>query len=296
MKRAYPEPGYTEGDLEELLFSGSFVFASCYTLTPKNGEPIRVTTASKQMTVHTLSESPETVTFLPGPVLMGQVRMKASIGLDVDAQTLKLDFPQDYEIWGMAFANALKWGLLDGGVLETDRYYSKNWGEPWVAGLKVFRGRVSSIEEVARSSAKMKVKSSLILLDTKVPGSYYQSSCGHAFGDAGCGIDRASLATEGTVGVGSTPGVLLWAGSTEGMATGTLLINNSDGVTFVRTVLKAVVGSRLELAFPLPFVPAPGTGFQVLPGCKRTYENCGVYNNQGRFKGFPFVPVAETAY
>jgi hypothetical protein len=56
----------------------------------------------------------------------------------------------------------------------------------------------------------------------------------------------------------------------------------------------------VKLAFLNPV--SPGDEFQILPGCDRTMATCiNVFNNTqlgqgtGRFGGFPFVPLPETA-
>jgi len=48
--------------------------------------------------------------------------------------------------------------------------------------------------------------------------------------------------------------------------------------------------------YPLPFAPAFGDAFTVYAGCDRTLATCqGRFNNKANFRGFPFVPPAETA-
>jgi hypothetical protein len=47
--------------------------------------------------------------------------------------------------------------------------------------------------------------------------------------------------------------------------------------------------------YPLLVVPAPGDTFTVTFGCDKTMATCNLFSNIQNFRGFPYVPPAETA-
>jgi uncharacterized phage protein (TIGR02218 family) len=52
----------------------------------------------------------------------------------------------------------------------------------------------------------------------------------------------------------------------------------------------------LTLTPPLLAAPAPGDAFTAWPGCDRALSTCrNKFNNIGNFRGFPWIPVPETA-
>ena len=52
----------------------------------------------------------------------------------------------------------------------------------------------------------------------------------------------------------------------------------------------------LTLTPPLLAPPAPGDAFTAWPGCNRALSTCrNKFNNAGNFRGFPWIPVPETA-
>jgi hypothetical protein len=62
--------------------------------------------------------------------------------------------------------------------------------------------------------------------------------------------------------------------------------------------IKSAGSSQLVLAQPLQYVPQQGDVFSYWPGCDHTMGagGCAKFNNLENFRGFPFVPPAETAY
>jgi uncharacterized phage protein (TIGR02218 family) len=62
----------------------------------------------------------------------------------------------------------------------------------------------------------------------------------------------------------------------------------------VRSSLNA--GGVLNLLQALPVAPAAGDAFTLYPGCNKSAATCTTrFSNIVNFKGFPFVPVPETA-
>ncbi len=296
MRPIYPQPGFVEQDLKDLLATKQFVYAVCYTITTKFGVVLYLTSAQENVKVTSVEDTPVLRTFTSKQILVGNIKVEMSIGVEVDEQEVLLSFEQDTLLFGMPVSQALKWGRLDGAIVKTDRYYAADWGQPWVAGIPIFRGRVSSVDRINRISAEMKVKSEPVVLDVQMPRKLYQPGCSHSFGDIGCGYDREAAAIDAETESGSNPTYLAWAGALDDQKFGTVLIEDDLGFALVRTIRSIDNGSGIRLAYPLDFDPGTGREFLVLPGCSRTYERCVELNNEDRYQGFPFVPVAETAY
>lgn len=158
----------------------------------------------------------------------------------------------------------------------------------------MFQGRMSSVDSLSRAGAIFKVKSELVLLNTNMPRDLYQPNCVHTLYDQGCGLDKEDHRIEGIVEAGSTSQLINWGDATEDLTFGFLYMDTPEEITLVRTIRRAETG-KLHLAYPLDFDPPDGTTFDAYPGCDRTYARCGELDNQEHFKGFPFLPVAETA-
>lgn len=294
MRPVFAQPGYTENDVKSLLASRQFAFADCYTITPRYGNILRLTTAGTKISVVPL-DGDEGVDYLsPSNLQVSGLRLKIGVGTEVDEQDMSIQFDQTATAWGLPWGRAIRLGRLDGATIRRDRFFTKRWREPWVGGTPLFRGRISSIDSITRAGANVKVKSDLVLLNTNMPRDLYQPGCVHTLYDPGCALDKDAYKQLATVEAGSTSQILNWAGATEALSLGMIYMPAPGGVTLVRTIRKATE-TQLFLAYPLDFSPLPGTAFEAYPGCNRTYQRCGEFNNQEHFKGFPFLPVAETA-
>lgn len=294
MRPITPQPGFIEADTTLLLASRQFVFADCYTLSPRYGEVLRLNTSTKRVTVIPL-DGETLVSYVSPPNLqISGLRLRVGVGTEADEQEMAINYDQTAQAWGIPWGRAIRLGRLDGATIRRDRFFAKNWNSPWVGGVPLFRGRISSIDGITRAGANVKVKSDLVLLNTNMPRDLYQPGCVHSLYDPGCTLDKDDYEQVGTVEAGSTSQVINWAGAEEGFSFGMLYIDTPEGTTLVRTIREAS-DTQLFLAYPLDFVPTAGMTFQAFPGCSRLYERCGEFDNQEHFKGFPFLPVAETA-
>ena len=76
---------------------------------------------------------------------------------------------------------------------------------------------------------------------------------------------------------------------------GALTFTSGANVGMTRTV-KAYGSGLFRFALQLPSPPAAGDTFTVYPGCPKTKEACASkFNNVIHFRGYPYVPPAETA-
>jgi hypothetical protein len=298
MRPITPQPGFTESDLTDLLASRQFIYADCYTIIPKTGDPQRYTSAQRDVSVIPLDDA-QRRTYAAGKVLIDGLLIKTSVGVEVDEQEITLDYSDqpDYQNH-MTWAQALLRGRLDGAHLRRDRFFASSWGSPWVAGVPMFLGLVSSLTAVGRQSATVSVKSDLVLLDVQMPRDLFEPNCKNTWGDDACGLDQSDFATAGTIGASPTRSIIPWSGSSTDFTLGKIHISSGDSVTRVRTISRADA-SYLYLSYPLDFDPVEGNNFTAYPNCRRLKDNCITYHGdpdwRTRFKGFPFVPVAETA-
>lgn len=302
MRPITPQPGYVEADVINAMNSGQFVYADCYTITPLTGSPMLYTTAQRRVSVVPIGEVTR-VNYEANVVLIKGLMVRNSIGLEVDQQSVELEYPptnvsyQNYLSWPFALMS----GRLDGAVIERDRFIGSDFNT-WLGGFPMFRGLVSSMDRVGRSSAIVNVKSDLVLMDTQMPRNLYEVNCRNVWGDANCGVVQSTWAVIGAIGASPTRSVIPWSSASQHYDQGKLYIDNGDSVVRIRTIA-SVSGTNLNLSYPLDFDPYETQNFTVYPGCPRTVNatyGCPKYHGdpawKTRYAGYPFVPVAETAF
>lgn len=291
------QPGYTDTDLDNLLAGDQFVFAECYTIILTTGQKYYFTNAQQSVSVVPVGD-PMRVNYLAGQMLIKGLRFKIGVGVEVDEQTVTLSYSPDVLIRNVTVPEAIRRGYLDGARITRDRFFAAEWGSPWIGGIPMFHGRVSTADSAGRVASKLKVKSDLVLLNINEPSTLEQPSCTHTLFDTGCKLNRASFSTIATITAGTpTSSFIPWTGALASHSLGTFHIDDGYGVTLIRTIRQAVAGVGLNLAYPLEIVPVVGDSFTAWPGCDRLLTTCqsALFNNQQNFLGFPFVPVAETA-
>lgn len=299
MRPLIPQPGRTVEEAEAVLASGEFVFADCYTVIPKTGAALRYTAAQQNVDVYPLDGVVTVVRYLAGKLMMTGLLVRNTLGIEVDQQEVKLHYAEDldYQVQ-ITWPQALLRGRLDGARIRRDRFLAKAWGTPWLAGMPMFKGLVSSLNDVGRQTATLNVKSEIILLDTQMPRDLFEPQCNWTWGDSSCGIDQDAFAELGTIGPDPTRTVLPWVGATDDFSLGKIFISNGDDTIRVRTISRVADG-KLFLAYPLDFEPVETGIFTAFPNCRRMKDRCVFYHGdpawKSKFKGFPFIPVAETA-
>ena len=305
MRPITAQPGHTQGEVTAALASRQFVYADCFTFTPKVGSPLRYTTAPQDVSVVPVGEVSRQ-TFSAQTLIIKGLRVKNNLGVEVDEQQVEMSYDDS-----VSYQSALTWpkallqGRLDGGTLKRDRYIAMDWGNGigantnWLGGFPMFLGLISSLDKVGRQTATINVKSNLVLLDRDTPPFLWEPNCKNTWGDTACGVNQATWAVAATVGASPSSSVLPWTGAGLGYNLGKIHIENGDSVTRVRTIARATP-SQLFLAYPLDFTPSVGASFMAYPGCTRTSDatyGCPKYHGgtwANFFKGFPFIPVAET--
>lgn len=303
MRPITPQPGHTEGEVTDALASGQFVFVDCFTIEPLVGFKMRYTTAQRRVSVVPVGEVMR-ANYEANQVLITGLKVKNQIGVEVDEQTINIDYTgantyQNYMSW----PQALLTGRLDGGSIRRDRYIAKDYGydgrTDWLGGFPMFLGLVSTLNTVGRQSAQINVKSDLVLMNTQMPQFLFEATCKNTWGDSICGVNQDDWAVLTAIDDTPTRTRIPWAAVTADYNQGKIYIDNGDAVVRVRTI-SYVDADAIYLAYPLDFDPYDGQAFTAYPGCQRTMDEdfgCPKYhvNWQEKFKGFPFIPVAETA-
>ena len=293
------QTGFTLGDLEAAMASRQFVYADCFTIIPSVGSPLRYTSAQQNVTVLAVDEVVNR-TYFAGQVIIQGLRARNNLGVEVDQQEIQLSYPATdaYQNLGLTWAQALLQGKLDNASLRRDRYVARDWNSPWIGGYPMFRGLVSTLNKVGRQSATIEVKSDLIVLNRQSPAYLWEPNCKNTWGDPACGVTQSDWSESGIVGSSPTRSKIPWSGAGPDFNLGKIHIHSGDSVTRVRTIARATA-TDLFLAYPLDFDPVVDQSFTAFPGCSRTSDptfGCPKYHVswQEKFKGFPFIPVAET--
>jgi uncharacterized phage protein (TIGR02218 family) len=263
--------------------------ADCYTFTLRSGLVLTYTNADVSVALNGFI-------YAANAVLVDGLQYKSSVGLDVDQQKITISARATDTIGGAAFLIALQAGAFDGCLVRRERAFLTSWSSPPVGAVTLFQGRVTTIDEIGRTSAEVTVASDLVLLDVQMPRNVYQPTCNHTLYDSGCGLVKNAFGSNGSVGAGVTSVSIPWSGASDIFTQGTLVF--TSGVNLAITVgLKSGSAGLLTLAAPLRVLPTPGDTFTAYQGCDHTLATCGSkFNNAPQFRGFPFVPVPETAY
>jgi uncharacterized phage protein (TIGR02218 family) len=235
---------------------------------------------------------------LANSILIDGLKYKAGVGLEVDQQQITVAARSTDTISGGApFLQALRDGAFDGCEIVRYRvFFSDRLGGTAIGAATLFKGRLGTIDEIGRSSAKLTVNSDLVLLDIDMPRNIYQPTCLHTLYDSGCTLTKAAFGTNGVVGAGSTASTIYWPGAGTNFAQGTIAFTSGVNAGVTTTVGSAANGSSLNLIYPLQSASQSGDTFTVYFGCDHTPATCQLkFNNLANFRGFPYVPPPQSA-
>jgi uncharacterized phage protein (TIGR02218 family) len=234
-------------------------------------------------------------------LLIKRGRIIQSIGLEVDELEITVFPRENANLAGVPWIQAVRNGVLDGAILHLARiFYDGSWNTAnQIGGIDLFRGNVSDIDPIGRSSAVIAVKNLYELLNVPWPRFVYQAPCMWRLYDAGCGANKAAFTVSGTVSGNGN--------NTISFNTNLPQANNyfdqgviaftSGNLSGVRRTVKsfAANGNIITVISPLSSSPTNGVGFNAYPGCDHTEATCNnTFNNHENFRGCPFIPTAET--
>lgn len=285
-----------------LAANTSFLMAEFYTITLVDGTVLAYSNADVSLSYIVGANLPgvtQPTVFNPlGGMKLTRDRMRMIVGTQVDSLDITF-FPETTDlINGQLFTYEVSQGILDGAWVSVDRAFLTSWTSAGIVGtVNVFSGLVSDAT-VGRTSVKLTVKSPLELLNVNMPRNVYQPGCIHNLFDAGCTLSAAAFQVTGACVGTQFPGnirtnltqaagyftmgyLTFTSGVLAGQARGILGTNSTGGVA---------------LNYPFPSAPTAGDTFNVLPGCDHQQSTCtNKFSNVIHFRGFPYIPVPETA-
>ena len=267
------------------------LFADTFTFTLRSGLILAYTNVDVTFTY-------SGVAYLANSVLIDGLRYKASVGLEVDQQQITVSaLATDTITGGAPFLQALRDGAFDGCEVERARvFFSDRIGGTAVGAVTLFKGRLGTVDQIGRTSAKLTVNSDLVLLDIDMPRNIYQPTCLHTLYDSGCSLIKNAFGTNGSVGAGSTAAVINWSGANANFQQGSITFTSGVNTGVNANVNAVAAGASLTLGYPLQSTPAPGDAFTVYYGCDHTPGTCqSKFNNLANFRGFPYVPPPQMA-
>ena len=268
----------------------TIAFADCFTFTLSTGTAYTWTNDDLPIVYNG-------ATFIAsGPLVQG-LKYKASVGLEVDKQQIAIAARPTDLVNGAPLLVALRDGAFDGASVQRDRVFLTAPGGSVVGGATLFKGRVSTVDQVGRTSATLTIASDLVILDYDMPRNLFSPTCVHTLYDPGCGVVRGAYAANGTAGSGSTSSAIVFSGAAANYAQGAIVFSSGANANVRATVKSVAAGSTLNLVYPLPFAPAAGDAFTVYAGCDHTQNTCTArFSNLANFRGFPYVPPPQMAY
>ena len=256
---------------------------------------LRWTTAQQDVSEYPLDGDLIKRTWGARQVLITGLRAKASIGTQVNEQDLTLNFDPTTMIRGVPAPQAILQGALDGAFVRRDRFYYPAWGQPTVGGAAKFYGYGGTFTAVGRMDATMKVASLMGLLSIMMPKHVHKPGCANTVYDAGCGLSAAAHAVNTTVAAGATTTSIPLAAPSATYALSRAFFSDM-GLAGLWRGIKSSDGVGITLYEPLPSAPLNGTHVTVWPGCDRTKAGgCTRLGNTAKFRGFQWVPQAQTA-
>ncbi len=237
-------------------------------------------------------------TYLANSILIDGLKYKASVGLEVDQQQITISaLATDTVSGGAPILQALRDGSFDGCEIERMRvFFSDRIGGTAIGAVTLFKGRLGTIDQIGRTSAKLTVNSDLVLLDIDMPRNIYQPTCLHTLYNSGCTLIKNAFGINGTVGAGSTASVINWSGANTNFQQGSITFTSGVNVGVTANINAVAAGTSLALGYPLQSTPSLGDTFTVYYGCDHTPGTCqSKFNNLSNFRGFPYVPPPQMA-
>lgn len=278
-----------------LLNTQVFYMTDLYTITLTNGVILRYTNGDIPLKVGANTYQ---------PFLIERTGTTQERGISVDEVSLTITTDASDTIpGGLTFMQGVVNGAFEGALLQIDRVFSPDpfrFNMPaieaeyallwWVGLLNIDSAGGNTIEATASSMTQ--------LLNVKFPRNLYYPPCIYTLGDVGCKVDANRFKVAGTAAAGSTRSQiksnLVFA---DGYLTQGSITFTSGKNTNVTRSIRTNANGDIFVVLPFMDAPAPGDLFHVLPACDKSMNCCKYrFNNLQNFRGYPFIPVPETAY
>lgn len=263
--------------------------ADLYTITLSGGAVLRYSAEDEAVTI-------DGDTWVLGPTF-GRSRIRLSSGIEVSELSVTISDAAGTLVNGVPLIGHITAGGFDGARVELYRAYSAGPGQPWIGLIARFGGRVGAIDG-GRHEKKLEIRSDVELLDVKIPANVYQPGCLNTLYDTACGVSRSAHQVTGSATGGSDAQRLSFSHAAglavDQIAVGSVRFISGANAGISRTVRSNTTSTITTLAaWPHPVVA--GDAFVALPGCRKTIADCsGKFGALPRFRGQPYIPVAET--
>lgn len=234
--------------------------------------------------------------FLPLRIARSGTRLTR--GVEVDSLDITIMADDTDLVNGTPLLPFIVNGGFRGAVVTLRRAFFENWGANLEGCVTLFAGRYSQMKQARGTEVQIAVKSWLELLNVQVPQNLFQPPCLHTLFDTGCTLNREAFAVAGSISAAGTP-LAFSTGLTQAAGyfdQGRLVFLTGANAGITRSIKAHLGDGSLSLALALPSAPAAGDTFKAYPGCDHTQSTCaGKFANLINFRGFPYIPVAETA-
>ena len=197
------------------LSDAPMTMADCFTITLATSATMHFTNIDRDVVF-------AGATFQANAVLIDGLKYKTETGLSVDKQQITIAAWPTQTLNGAPFLMAVAGGAFDGAHVKRYRVFLDPSLPGGADGVLLFQGRVSTVDSVGRTQAKITIASDLAVLEYDMPHNLFGPTCSHVLYDQGCGANRASFTFAGSVGAGSSQTQINWAGAVAGIAQGSL--------------------------------------------------------------------------
>ena len=274
-----------------LLDANQFLMADLYTLTTVLGVSYRFTNYDYPLTVAGQLYSAD-------GIIVSRSDTSLSLGIEVDSLDVDIQANESTSLGGVPFMQLLHNGGLDGARFKLDRVFmdAATPTDTSAGVVPLFEGRVSEVE-FSRNQARLSVASDLELLNVQLPRNVYQAGCLNTVYDGRCGLSSSAFSATLTVLTGSTLSRIECdiSQAVGYYSQGVIEFIDGPNAGIRRTIRQHVTGAIL-LSLSLRAMPVAGNQVRLIAGCDKRMDTClNRFNNISRFRGFPFVPVPETA-
>lgn len=262
------------------------------TITPRTGSVVRLTDADANIT-----HGGQTYTAGgtgTAPLVVYRKRREVA-GTEIGACSLSLLCGEGAQFNGVRLPLAAAQGVLDKAAVEILRYF------PAVSeSMHLFAGQVANATP-SSTAVDLDIESGLAALNVQIPRRIYQPGCNNMLFDAACGLVEAAFTATGAAAAGSTQTVInsnrfdvlgYWALGRIAFTSG-----QNSGIVRAVTIYQPVPNGAFTVDIPLPYAPAAGDTFSVVPGCDKRLSTCRAKfgaDNSPHFAGQPFVPLGAT--
>lgn len=228
---------------------------------------------------------------------------KQNRGISVDEVNLNITVDKtDVIPGGLSFMQGVINGSFENSLLQIDRVFSptpfkvnmppidKDYVLCWWKGIFNVDSAGGNVIEATASSMTQ-------LLNVKFPRNLYYPPCIYTLGDSGCGIDLSKFKVKGRVISATRGNIKTDLNLTDGyLKQGSITFLSGINTNVTRNI-RNNGAEGINVVLPFQSSPEVGDLLEVAPACDKSMNCCKYrFNNIEKFRGYPFIPVPETAY